>query len=108
MLGVLAHDGAAFPVPDAQAHAGGALVCRLPRGMPRAARRPAAITFSASLGHDAGAAVETAAAALVAPDAAVDGLLASRWFAFLDELADDLLVAPTQANCGVYTLKNRF
>ncbi len=108
VLGVFAHDRVAFPVADA-----GAVVdvcgslADVPFSMQDAACRPAAVTFPADLGHDAGEAKEVAALALVTADVAIDGLVAGRRFAVPGERTHDLLGAQTLAESRVYILENR-
>ncbi len=109
MLGVFAHDGVALPVADA-----GAVVdacwtfADVPFPMQDASRRPAAVTFPADFGHDAGEADEVAALAFVPTDVAIDGLVAGYRLAVPGELPHDLLRAQTLAEGLVYIMENRF
>ena len=109
MLGVFAHDGIALPVTDAGAFVDACwALADVAFPMQDAARGPAAIAFSAGFGHDSGEAEEVASLTFVASDSAVDGLVARNRFAFVEELTDDLLGAPTESEGLVDFLENRF
>ncbi len=109
VLGVFAHDGVAFPVADARSVVD---ACRALADVSFAkqdtARGPAAVTFPADLVHDAGEAGEVSALAFVAPDAAVDGLVAGYPLAVPGKHAHDLLWAQSLAEGRIYILENRF
>jgi len=106
--GAVAHDGVSFPMAE--------LFARLDDGWSlgdvslaeqNAACRPASVTLSTDLGHDAGVAVERAATSLVATDAPINGLVAGDDAPLGFEGADDLLRAPMSSKRTVDLREDR-